>query len=141
MSSVKDALLSACALQNLTPVPLPGFPALDGKVFVRVLSAGERHLYAAVALDARNSGQVISDYEIAAICACEEDGSPMFHKKDAQGRISIDNAEVDRLRQVDGRIIHQIAATALDVSGLTEGAKDVAKKDSPSEATTDSSSG
>lgn len=137
----KDLLLAACARTRITAVPLPDFPELDGQIFVRVLNAGERHLYGSVAMDARNTGQVISDYEIAAICACEADGTPMFHKKDDQGRISIDAEEVNRLRQVDGRVIHEIAKLAIDVSGMTEGSKATAKKDSPSEPTTDSSSG
>lgn len=137
----KDLLLAACARTRITPVPLPDFPELDGQIFVRVLNAGERHLYGSVAMDARNTGQTISDYEIAAICACEADGTPMFHKKDEQGRISIDAEEVNRLRQVDGRVIHEIAKLAIDVSGMTDGAKAAAKKDSPSEPTTDSSSG
>jgi hypothetical protein len=137
----KDILLAACAKTRITPVPLPDFPQLDGQIFVRVLNAGERHLYGSVAMDARTTGQVISDYEIAAICACESDGTPMFHKKDDQGRISIDAAEVNRLREVDGRIIHEIARLAIEVSGMADGAKDAAKKDSPSDPTTDSSSG
>jgi hypothetical protein len=139
--SAKDLLLAACARASITPVPLPDFPKLDGQIFVRVLNAGERHLYGSVASDARMSGYVISDYEIAAICACEADGTPMFHKKDEQGRISIEADEVNRLRQVDGRVIHAIAKLAIDVSGMTEGSKAAAKKDSPSEPTTASSSG
>lgn len=144
--SAKDLLLAACACRNLTPVRLPPdlateFPQLDGAIYVRVLDAGERHLYGSVAVDARSAGGLISDYEIAAICACDETGAPLFHTRDAQGRISIDAAEVEKLRRVDGGVIHAIAERALAVSGLLEGAKAEAKKDSPSEATTGSSSG
>lgn len=146
MSTARDALLSACTRRNLTPVKLPEdlakeFPELDNIIFVRVLDAGERHLYSSVSLDARSNGGSISDYEVAAICACEADGTPMFHRKDDAGRISIEAAEIEKLRRVDGRVIYEIAKLALDVSGMTVAAKAAAKKDSPSEPTTDSSSG
>lgn len=138
--SGKDLLLSAVAHQNLTPVPIPEVPALDGKIFVRVMNAGERHLYFSVALDARGQGQMISDYEVVAICACEADGTPMFHTRDKDGRISIDADDVNRLRQVDGRAIHAIAEKALDVSGMKLEATADAKKNSQTTPSDDSSS-
>lgn len=143
----RDLLLAAVAHQALTPVELSAdvladHPQLNGKIFfVRVLNAGERHLYGSVALDARAEGQVIADYEVVAICACEEDGTPMFHKRDANGRITINTEDVERLRAVDGRIVHAIALKAIEVSGMDTGAKDAAKKDSPSGQSDASSSG
>ena len=139
--SSKDLLLSAIAHKELTPVSIPELPELDGKIYVRVLNAGERHLYGSTMIDAKNSGQVISDYEIAAICACEPDGTPMFHKRDADGRIIINSEEVNKLRLVDGRAIHAIALKAIEVSGMAASSKDEAKKNSESNTTTDSSSG
>jgi len=139
--SAKDLLLDAVAYDGLTPVDMPFLPALDKKVFVRVLNAGERHLYAITALSARTEGQVISDYEIAAMSACEADGTPMFHKRDASGRISIDGESINKLRLVDGRAIHAIALKAVEVSGLDIDAKADAKKNSSSTRSDESSSG
>ena len=136
----KDLLLAAVATQNLTPVPIPQIPELDGKIFVRVLNAGERHLYGAVAIDASKEGQFISDYEIVAISACEADGTPMFHSRDEGGRITIHAEDVNRLRLVDGRAIHAIAEKALEVSGMDFGAAAAAKKNSLTTPTSDSSS-
>jgi len=130
MSAAKDLLLAALATDDLSAVSIPALPALDGKIFVRVLNAGERHLYGSVALDAKEQGQIISDYEVVAICACEQDGTPMFHTRDDAGRITISSEEVDRLRAVDGRAIYAIAAKAMEVSGLMPGAREAAKKNS-----------
>lgn len=138
--SAKDLLLAAVATQDLTPVPIPQVPHLDGKIYVRVLNAGERHLYGAVAIDARSENQFISDYEIVAICACEPDGTPMFHSRDDGGRITINPEDVDRLRLVDGRAIHAIAKKAIEVSGMDTGAAEDAKKNSATTPTSESSS-
>lgn len=116
--SAKDLLLSAIVQKNVTPVPIPEIPELDGKIFVRVLSAAERHLYISVQMDAKEDGQRMADYEIVAICACEEDGTPIFHTRDDQGRITLSNEDVKRLRDVDGRAVVAIANKALEVSGL-----------------------
>ncbi len=138
--AAKDLLLAAIGRKNVTPVEIPDVPELDGKIFVRVLTAAERHLYGAVAGDARKVGQLISDYEIVAVCACEEDGTPMFHTKDAEGRIAIKAEEVAKLMDVDGRAIHAIAMKAFEVSGLDVTAKEVAKKNSETAQTDESSS-
>jgi hypothetical protein len=137
----KDLLLDAIATnENLTPVPIPEIPRLDGKIYVRVMNAGERHLFGAVAIDARKDNQFISDYETVAICACEADGTPMFHAKDDTGRITINAEDVNRLRLVDGRAIHAIAKMAWKVSGMEFGSDDAAKKNSVTTPTSESSS-
>lgn len=138
--SARDLLLEAIADQDLTAVELPEFPKLNGKIFVRVLNAGERHLFGSVAVDAKGAGG-IADYEVVAICACEEDGTPMFHKRDDEGRISINTEDVNRLRKVNGKVVHAIAVKAIEVSGLDLGAKTAAKKDLPTDPSAASSSG
>jgi hypothetical protein len=129
----KDLLLEAASSpENITAVPIPEIPRLDGKIFVRVLTAGERHLYAEAGIKAQTSGGFISDYEIVAISACESDGTPMFHKRDAEGRLKVNSEDIAKLINVDGRAISAIAKKALEVSGLDFGATDRAKKDSAS---------
>jgi hypothetical protein len=119
---------------------LADFPQLKDQIFVRVLNAGERHLFGSVSADAKDAGG-ISDYEIVAICACEADGSPMFHSRDEAGRITISTEDVGRLVKVDGRVTHAVALKALDVSGLLTGATTAAKKGLPSGPSDASSSG
>jgi hypothetical protein len=138
--SGRELLLEAVAHQEITPVSLPDHPKVDGKIFVRVLNAGERHLFGSVSAEAKDAGG-ISDYEIVAICACEADGTPMFHSRDDAGRITINTEDVNRLREVDGRITHAVALKALDMSGLLAGAKTAAKKGLPSDPSDASSSG
>lgn len=128
--SAKDRLLAAVAFSKVTPVAIPEVPELDGLVYVRVLTAGERQLYGEVAVQAREAGGFISDYEIAAICACESDGKPMFHTRDADGRLDISKDDLAKLVNVDGRAVSAIAAKALEVSGLTDKAEEAVKKSS-----------
>lgn len=137
--SAKDLLLSAIVQKNVTPVPIPELPDLDGKIYVRVLTAGERHLYGATALHAKASSEFISDYEITAICACDESGRPLFHSVDSDGRISLNTEDVNKLRHVDGRAVYAIAMKAIEVSGL--GGTESAKKDSSPTPSDDSSFG
>lgn len=134
----KDLLLSAVVQKNVTPVPIPEIPELDGQIYVRVLSSAERHLYSSTGLHARSVGEQIADYEIVAICACDEEGKPLFHSRDSNGRIEINAQDVNRLREVDGRAIYAIAVKALEVSGLV--GPDAAKKDLPEIPSDDSSS-
>lgn len=138
--SAKDLLLSAVAHEGLIPVGIPEVPTLDGKVYVRIMTAGERQLYAESALRARNAGVFISDYEIVAICACEEDGTPMFHERQADGRLKVRSEDVAKLLNVDGRAVAAIARTAMEASGLDAGAPERAKKNSSSPPSDDSSS-
>lgn len=128
--SAKDLLLEAVAFGDVTPVPIPDVPKLDGKIFVRVLTAGERQLFVEAQLQAREQGTLISDYEITAICACEADGSPMFHSREANGQLKILKDDLARLVNVDGRAVSAIAAKGLEVSGLTPKAEEAAKKNS-----------
>jgi hypothetical protein len=130
--SAKDLLLAAVAHEGLTPVPIPEVQALDGKVYVRIMTAGERQLYAESALKARDAGSFIADYEIVAICACEADGTPMFHERQPDGRLNIRSEDVARLLNVDGRAIAAIAGAAMQASGLDAGAAERAKKNSES---------
>lgn len=118
--SAKDLLLSAVTKKTTTPVEFPDRPDLDGKIFVRVLSAAEKHLYTSVQLDANSEGGRISEYEIVAICACEEDGTPLFHKRDESGRIVISEEEVRKLSDVDCVVVQAIYAKALSVSGILD---------------------
>lgn len=139
--SAKDLLLATVVTQEcLQPVALPEFPALDGKVFVRVLTAGERQLWSQTALQARDAGGFISDYELVAIAACEADGTPMFHRRQADGRIRIDSADIAKLLEVNGKVTAAIARKAMEVSGLDSGASERAKKDSATDLNGDSSS-
>lgn len=138
--SGKDLLLSALVTSKVTPVEIKEIPELDGKIFVRVLTAGERHLYGSVAEDARKEGGSISDYEIVAICACEADGTPMFHTRDEDGRINLSSDDVAKLRDIDGRAVHAIALKALSVSGMLVGAKELVKKNSSTIQSDESSS-
>jgi len=128
--SARDLLLAACAYNKITPVPIPEIPELDGKIFVRVLTAGERQLWGEIGVQAREAGSFISDYEIVAICACEADGAPMFHSRDDNGRLIIRSDDMKELVKVDGRAVSAIAAKALEVSGLTQASDEEAKKNS-----------
>jgi hypothetical protein len=138
--SGRDLLLAAVSTASVTPVPIPELPALDGNIFVRVMTAGERQLYAETAVKAQQSGVFVSDFEIVAVCACEADGTPMFHTREANGRLHINSDAIARLVNVDGRAIAAIARKALEVSGLDLGAADRAKKDSASSQSDASSS-
>lgn len=138
--SAKDLLLAAVGYKNVTPVSIPVLPELDGKICVRVMTAGERQLYAETQIKASQSGVFISDFEIVALCACEADGTPMFHTREESGRLSIKSEDVARLVNVDGRAISAIAKKALEVSGLELEALNKAKKDSASSQSDASSS-
>lgn len=138
--SAKDLLLSAVSHEGLKPVPIPEVPALDGKVYVRIMTAAERQLYAESALGARDAGTFIADYEIVAICACEADGAPMFHERQPDGRLKVRAEDVSRLLNVDGRAVAAIARAAMEASGLDAGASDRAKKNSSVPQSEDSSS-
>lgn len=128
--SGKDLLLAAAAFDNVTPVAIPEVPKLDGKIFVRVLTAGERQLFVEAQLQAREQGTLISDYEIVAICACEADGTPMFHNREANGQLKIRTEDLAKLVNVDGRAVAAIAVKGLEVSGITAKADEEAKKNS-----------
>lgn len=129
--SAKDLLLAAVAYESVTPVTIAEVPKLDGKVFVRVLTAGERQLFVEAQIQAREQGSMVSDYEVAAICACEADGTPMFHSRQSDGHLKISSEDLAKLVNVDGRAVHAIARKGLEVSGLTVGSDEEAKKNSP----------
>lgn len=137
----KELLLSAVARSNIVPVPIPAVPMVDGQIYVRVMSAGERYLFSTTAQHAKTDGESISDYEIVAICACDEKGSPLFHSIDSEGRIKVNSEDLRKLREVDGRAIFAIAAKALEVSGLGPTASEDAKKNSEQIQSADSTSG
>jgi hypothetical protein len=139
--SAKDLLLAAVAYKNVTPVEIPALPELDGKIYVRVMTAGERQLYAETAIKASQSGVFVSDFEIVAVCAVDSEGKPLFHTREENGRLHINSEEIAKLVNVDGRAIAAIAKKALEVSGLELGALDKAKKDSASSQSDASSSG
>ena len=46
---------------------IPALPELDGQIYVRVMTAGERQLYAETAIKASQSGVFVSDFEIVAV--------------------------------------------------------------------------
>jgi hypothetical protein len=138
--SAKDLLLSAVTHEGLTPVEIPEIPALDGKVYVRIMTSAERQLYAESALKARDAGTFIADYEIVAICACEADGTPMFHERQPDGRLNVRAEDVAKLLNVDGRAVAAIARKAMEASGLDAGAPERTKKNSLSPLNDDSSS-
>jgi len=138
--TAKDLLLAAVSFENVTPVSIPEIPKLDGQICVRVLTAGERQLFAETAGKAQVSGAIVSDFEIVAICACFADGTPMFHTREANGRLKVNADDIAKLVNVDGRAIAAIARKALEVSGLDLGAVDRAKKDSASDPSGASSS-
>lgn len=128
--SAKDLLLAAVAFDSITPVDIPEVPKLDKKIFVRVLTAGERQLFVEAQIQAREQGTMISEYEITAICACEADGKPLFHVRQPDGHLKINTEDLANLVNVDGRAVSAIARKGLEVSGLSAGAEEAAKKNS-----------
>lgn len=138
--SAKDLLLEAVSFEGITPVEIKEVPKLDGKIYVRVMTAGERQLYAEAAVQAQAAGSFVSDYEIVAICACEADGTPMFHQR-VDGRIKINSEDVAKLVNVNGVAVAAIARKALEISGMLPDSGEKAKKDSASSQTDASSTG
>jgi hypothetical protein len=114
---VRDLLLAAVEYQNITPVAIPHDPKLDGKVYVRVMTAGERAMFADIASAAQKDGRTINDYELVALCACESDGKPIFYTIDGD-RIFFEDGLHAQLLKIDGRTVSAIARAALEVSGI-----------------------
>ena len=76
------ALIEKQETQERQPVATPEWPELDGKLFVRVLSAEERVRFADQATD--NEGRPTPRYTAAlvAMAACDDDGRAGFTEND-----------------------------------------------------------
>jgi hypothetical protein len=99
MSSLKEMLFSSPRkIEIVTQVPTPEWPELDGKVYVRTMSAKARDKWEADIIadpDKRNYANLRAKLVVS--CACDVDGVLIFEEADAN-RLGDEPAPViDRL--------------------------------------------
>ena len=107
------------------PVPTPEWPAADGKLFVRTISALEREHFSE-AYRANGDGRIHNvTARFCVLCLCDADGRPVFTDADAEELGGKAGHVLDRifaLARKLNRIGAEAAAETLKNSGSGPGA-------------------
>jgi hypothetical protein len=101
------------------PVPTPEWPQVDGQMFVRVLTAEERRLWADQATD--DEGRARANYMVSLVvaCACDREGAPAFSA-----------AEMAWLGGRNGNAVKRMYDHAARVNCMTREAAEAVEKNS-----------
>lgn len=87
-------------------------------VYVRRMSATDRDAFATEFKLAEQGGRPLRGW-LAALCLCDEKGTPLFHVSQA-----------DEVGQMDGQAIELVTQAAMEFNGLTDKAIGQAEKNS-----------
>jgi hypothetical protein len=116
---------------RVEPFPTPEWQGLDGKVFIRTITARDKGAIEKLTCDSK-TGEVsrldIFTAVYAAKCMCDENGTPIFTEDD-----------IDALSQKNAGVIERAFRAVKKLNGLSEEAIADAEKNSAKTTTSDSS--
>lgn len=117
------ALIGEVCLARV-PVPTPEWEPIDGKLFVRVLTAAERVEFSDKATDDEGKAKPCYMAMLAVYATC-----------DAEGKQAFGLADVDWMQRQNGNVVKRLYDAAAELNEMTAKAKEATEKNSDAGAT------